>query len=224
MKRVLNPLIVAVSFLCGSMAYAKGNVEFHIQFSLSPSQERGWCKSASAFLFRHSTHPDGNPYDRWFERNRGVAFECAAKSSDLTRSIIGALPTSRDGSSFFFGKNIRFYTPEVGEFLPEIRRSVPFLGGLSIGIGAELVLTYYEFRDRIGYERALHHIPPHLQSVAVLKLSQARDGYIVAPVPNSILSVRVNLDKWGYLRFEDRGLGLWNPKAHLYSIGWSREF
>jgi hypothetical protein len=224
MKRILNMVLLAVLFFVGSVAHAKNDVEFHIQLSLSPTEDGKWCRSASAFLFRHSSHPDKNLYNRWFEKNRGIAFECAERASDYSRTIIGALPTSRDGNSLFLGKNVRFYTPEFRHLAPDITKALPFLGPLSVGVGAELVVMYYGFEDRIGYERALRHIPQELQQLAISKIGEARRGYIVAPVPNAIVSVRYKLSKkLGYLVAEQRYLA--GNKAKLYSHGgWSIDY
>lgn len=122
---------------------------------------------------------------------------------------MGALPTSRDGDSLFFGKGYHYHTPEFE--------------GFSIGAGAEFVLLYYEFNDSIGYQRVFNSLPPYLKQLALPKLREARNGYIVAPIPIGSLSLRYRIPggNRGFVSMDQRYL---LNEAKLYSFSWSKDF
>jgi hypothetical protein len=211
-----------ILFLLGVSTHAKNDIELRIELGVAAS-ENGLCRSSRAFVFWHSSHPDGNPYNRFNEKNRGFAFECAKSSENgVARTIIGALPTSRDGDSLFWGKGVRYFTPELGQLAPQLHAFFPLLSPLSVGVGGELVLMYYGFHDEVGYNRALSYIPMQLQPLAMGKLQGAREGFVIAPLPIGVMAVRYRLPHgFGHLTLEQRYLA---GKAKLYGFGWSRDF
>ncbi len=215
-------VLVAILFFIHGVTYAKNNVEFHIQFSLSPEQNDP-CRYVRTYITWHSSHPGGNPYERFNEKNRGFLVECAEKRNSSVRTIMGALPTSRDGDALIWGKNIRFHSPEVRDVFPDVAHHIPLLGRLSVSVGAELVGMFYSYDDSVGMNRAFRHAPPQLQYLALEKLSVARRGYIVSPLPNLLLGVNYVLPaNLGSLVWEQRRLGI--NKANLYVLGYSRRF
>ncbi len=205
MKSVLNLVLVAILFFLPSTARAENAFEMNFQFL---ANEDG-CKHARFFFFTHSSHPGGNPFNRFQENNPGYSVECRSKRNSDTSEVWGFMDkTSRDGKALFWGRNVRFYTPEFAR--------------VSVGVGAEFVIMYYEFRDPIGYNRAIMQIPPYLAPLAVKKLGTAENGFVIAPVPIGIVSLRYRLpENSGFLVFEQRHLaGL----AKLYGVGWSYDF
>jgi hypothetical protein len=171
--------------------------------------EGTWCKNSRAVLYTHSRHPGGNPFDRFYEQNRGISFECSSDTSGEKRILAGGIPNSRDGTAVFFGKGWYWDSPEFYR--------------LSLGIGSEIVVMYYEIRDEVGYRRVLNRVPRELYRSLDKKLAKIPDrGYLISPVPIGVFRVRFRLwNDWGYVSFEERRLA---DKANLYGIGWSRSF
>jgi len=127
-----------------------------------------WCKNAVKTIFRNSSHPDSNPYQRFNEDNGGIAMVCSEREDSHFYTVIGGVHNSRDGDAVFWGKGVRLKTPEVS--------------GLSVGVGLELNLVYYSFDDSYGYRRVLNNAPPAL--IAKLgKLPTADRGYMFFPLP-----------------------------------------
>lgn len=207
MKRnlLVNVVSAILFFLYSLSAQAKSEFELNFQFL---ANEDG-CKHTRFFFFTHSSHPGGNPYNRFMEHNPGHSVECRAKRDAATGEVWGFMDrTSRDGKALFWGKNIRFYSSEFARF--------------SVGVGAEFVIMYYEYRDPVGYNRVLKELPVHLAPLAMRKLGSAENGFIISPVPIGIVSIRYRLpENNGYIMLEQRHLG---GVAKLYGFGWSYDF
>lgn len=133
----------------------------------------------SRTIFRDSSHPGSNPYHRFNENNGGIAMTCSESEDSLFYTVIGGVHNSRDGDAVFWGKGIRFRTPE--------------LSGFSVGVGLELNLVYYGFDDAKGYRRVLENLPPNLLT-KLGRIPTAESGYMIFPLPILVYQIGYS---WG---------------------------
>ncbi len=170
-----------------------------LTWDLSEAKET-WCERT---VFRASSHPNSNPYQRFNEENGGLAFSCSTHRDSMLYTIIGGVHNSRDGDAVFGGKGLRLRTP--------------MSWGPYVGVGAELNLVYYSYDDQKGIERVLSHAPQAL--IAKLsRIPKGERGYIIFPLPVLVYQVGYaweNEHMTGHVSFVGRNLA---GAAHLRGI------
>jgi hypothetical protein len=177
----------------------------NLKWDLSAAKET-WCERT---VFKDSSHPGSNPYQRFNEDNGGLAFSCSKSRDSMFYTIVGGVHNSRDGDAVFWGKGLRLRTP--------------LSWGPYIGVGAELNLVYYSYNDQIGYERVLRNAPPAL--IAKLgRIPQGERGYLLFPLPILVYQVGYAWENehWaGHVSFVGRNLA---GAAHLRGIVFAVSF
>ena len=203
MKGILNLVLSATLFFAALPTHAETVRGLNLQFNYSDA-----CRGIRVMFFRHSSHPSGNPFNRFNESNPGLSLECIIDQNGNDRYIVGGVSNSRDGDAFFFGRGVRL--------------NVLNYRGVSIVLGGDIVAMHYSYNDAIGYARVIERVPQELLYRASQKVTEAERGYILIPfLPILAVGISYQTTSRSNVGCEMQSLA---GKAYITSCGYSIKF